>query len=217
MTTPSSTAPRREPRQERSRRQVSNILDAAAHVFAEVGYEAATTNAIAERAGASIGSLYQFFPNKAALFQALTVRHHAQLRTLFDQVLRVEEARQPLDRWIDTIIDAIWELTQSNRGFIQTLASQSSPELVAQENALISETVARIETLLAAHAPRLSAEQRRLLATVSVEVVSTLLLRAATAEPAFGAQLLAETKRLLLAYLTPAIIGADAAPLEAAR
>lgn len=202
-------APRREPRQERSRRQVSNILDAAAHVFAEVGYEAATTNAIAERAGASIGSLYQFFPNKAAIFQALTERHHAQLRALFDQVLRVEDVQQPLGRWIDQIIDAIWELTQSNRGFIQTLITQRSPELVAQENALISENVARIDALLAARAPGLSESQRMLLATVSVEVVSALLLRATTAEPAFGEQMLAETKRLLRAYLAPAIVEAE--------
>lgn len=210
MPTPSSSSSRREPRQERSRRQVTNILDAAAHVFAEVGYEAATTNAIAERAGASIGSLYQFFPNKAAIFQALTARHHAQLRELFDQVLRVEDVRQPLDEWINQIIDAIWKLTQSNRGFIQTLISQRSPELIAQENALIGENVARIEALLLASAPGLDARRRRLLATVSVEVVSALLQRAATSEPEFGEQMLAETKRLLLSYLTPTIAEATA-------
>jgi AcrR family transcriptional regulator len=209
MSPRSNTDPRREPRQERSRRQVSNILDAAAHVFAEVGYEAATTNAIAERAGASIGSLYQFFPNKAAIFQALTARHHAQLRELFDQVLRVEDVREPLGMWIDRIIDAIWKLTQSNRGFIQTLISHSSPELIAQENALIGENVARIEALLLARAPGLSDQRRQLLATVSVEVVSALLQRAATAEPAFGEQVLAETKQLLAAYLTPAIAEAS--------
>lgn len=205
MSSQAITTPRREPRQERSRRQVSNMLDAAAQVFAEVGYEAATTNIIAERAGASIGSLYQFFPNKAAIFRALTERHHAQLRALFDQVLRVEGAQLPLHVWIDSVIDAIWGLTQSNRGFIQTLLSQRSPELVAQENALIGETVARIEALLAARAPELDSARRALLATVSVEVVSGLLSRAAMSEPQFGEQVLAETKRLLLAYLSPAI------------
>lgn len=210
MSSQVTTAPRREPRQERSRRQVSNILDAAAHVFAEVGYEAATTNIIAERAGVAIGSLYQFFPNKAAIFQALTERHHAQLRALFDQVLRMEGAQQPLDEWINTVIDAIWGLTQSNRGFIQTMISQRSPELVAQENALISENVARIEALLAARAPELDLTRRTLLATVSVEVVNGLISRAAISEPQFGEQVLAETKRLLLAYLAPEIQAASA-------
>lgn len=205
MSPRATSAPRREPQQERSRRQVGNLLDAAAQVFAEVGYEAATTNLIAEQAGASIGSLYQFFPNKAAIFRALTERHHAQLRALFDQVLRIEGVQQPLQEWIDTVIDAIWGLTQSNRGFIQTMISQRSPELVAQENALISENVARIEALLAARAPGLDSARRTLLATISVEVVNGLLLRAAMSEPHFGEQVLAETKRLLLVYLAPAI------------
>ena len=63
---------RREPRQARARQRVNIILDAAAAEFAAVGYEAATTNAIARRAGTSIGSLYQFFPNKEAVLEALS-------------------------------------------------------------------------------------------------------------------------------------------------
>ncbi|MFI1989141.1 TetR/AcrR family transcriptional regulator [Actinoplanes sp. NPDC020271] len=51
------------------------ILTAAAHVFAEHGYAAGTTNRIAERARISIGSLYQYFPNKDAILAALLVRH----------------------------------------------------------------------------------------------------------------------------------------------
>ncbi|BDB42862.1 putative transcriptional regulator, TetR family protein [Mycobacterium kiyosense] len=51
------------------------ILDAAAQVFAEYGYSAGTTNRIAERAGMSIGSLYQYFPNKDAVLRALMDEH----------------------------------------------------------------------------------------------------------------------------------------------
>ncbi|MCS7475866.1 TetR/AcrR family transcriptional regulator [Umezawaea endophytica] len=51
------------------------ILTAAAHVFAESGYAAGTTNRIAERARVSIGSLYQYFPNKDAILAELLVRH----------------------------------------------------------------------------------------------------------------------------------------------
>ena len=57
-------APRRIPIQERGEQRVTELLEAAAAIFAEVGYEAATMRDIAGRAGASIGSLYQFFPNK---------------------------------------------------------------------------------------------------------------------------------------------------------
>ncbi|HWI73039.1 MAG TPA: TetR/AcrR family transcriptional regulator [Baekduia sp.] len=72
---PPRTTPRKAPRQERSRLTVEAILDAAARVFERHGYAAGTTNRIAERAGVSIGSLYQYFPNKDAILVALVERH----------------------------------------------------------------------------------------------------------------------------------------------
>ncbi|MFJ5838760.1 TetR/AcrR family transcriptional regulator [Streptomyces shenzhenensis] len=67
--------PRRKPRQARAELTRERILTAAAHVFGEYGYAAGTTNRIAERARISIGSLYQYFPNKDAILAELLVRH----------------------------------------------------------------------------------------------------------------------------------------------
>ncbi|MEU8707465.1 TetR/AcrR family transcriptional regulator [Streptomyces sp. NPDC048565] len=67
--------PRRKPSQVRAELTRERILTAAAHVFAEYGYAAGTTNRIAERARISIGSLYQYFPNKDAVLAELLVRH----------------------------------------------------------------------------------------------------------------------------------------------
>jgi AcrR family transcriptional regulator len=67
--------PRRTPRQVRAELTRERILTAAAHVFAEQGYAAGTTNRIAERARVSIGSLYQYFPNKDAILAQLLVQH----------------------------------------------------------------------------------------------------------------------------------------------
>lgn len=67
--------PRRKPRQVRAELTRERILGAAAHVFAEYGYAAGTTNRIAEHARMSIGSLYQYFPNKDAILAELLVRH----------------------------------------------------------------------------------------------------------------------------------------------
>ncbi|MEV8603839.1 TetR/AcrR family transcriptional regulator [Streptomyces griseoviridis] len=67
--------PRRTPRQVRAELTRERVLTAAAHVFAEYGYAAGTTNRIAERARVSIGSLYQYFPNKDAILAELLVRH----------------------------------------------------------------------------------------------------------------------------------------------
>jgi AcrR family transcriptional regulator len=69
--------PRKTPVQPRAAETRDRILAAAAHVFGEHGYSAGTTNRIAEAAGVSIGSLYQYFPNKDAILVAL-VRNHVE-------------------------------------------------------------------------------------------------------------------------------------------
>jgi AcrR family transcriptional regulator len=67
--------PRRRPRQVRAELTRERILDAAAHIFGELGYAAGTTNRIADQARVSIGSLYQYFPNKDAILAELLLRH----------------------------------------------------------------------------------------------------------------------------------------------
>ncbi|KOU00661.1 TetR family transcriptional regulator [Streptomyces sp. NRRL F-5755] len=67
--------PRKQPRQARAEATRQRILTAAAHVFAEYGYAAGTTNRIAARARVSIGSLYQYYPNKDAILAELLIRH----------------------------------------------------------------------------------------------------------------------------------------------
>ena len=70
--------PRKLPKQPRSEATVQAVLEAAAQVFERHGYAAGTTNRIAERAGVSIGTLYQYFPNKDAILVTLVHRHLAE-------------------------------------------------------------------------------------------------------------------------------------------
>src|ERR1700733_1184556 len=79
----SSSVQRRVPRQERGERRVAGLLEAAEAVISQIGYEAATMSAIAERAGAAIGSLYQFFPNKACITQALRTEYAKQFDSMY--------------------------------------------------------------------------------------------------------------------------------------
>lgn len=67
--------PRKRPKQRRSREMVDRILDAAARIFVELGYHGTTTNHVAEAAEVSVGSVYQYFPNKDSLLVALAERH----------------------------------------------------------------------------------------------------------------------------------------------
>lgn len=73
--------PRKRPRQSRSELTRQRILEAAARVFAEFGYAAGTTNRIAEWADISIGSLYQYYPNKDAVLLDLVTRHLEAIAT----------------------------------------------------------------------------------------------------------------------------------------
>jgi AcrR family transcriptional regulator len=70
-----SAEPRKPPNQARARATVNAILDATARILAEEGFEAVNTNRVAEVAGVSVGSLYQYFPNKGSLVGAVAVRH----------------------------------------------------------------------------------------------------------------------------------------------
>lgn len=97
MTSKLRTTPRKLPQQERSKITVDAILTATAHILLQEGYDKLSTNRIAERAGISIGSLYQYFPNKESLIAALRERHvssmmmviELKLRDLFDAPLQV--------------------------------------------------------------------------------------------------------------------------------
>jgi AcrR family transcriptional regulator len=71
--------PRKSPEQDRSKATVEAIVEAAAHILIKHGYDAFTTNRVAEKAGVSIGSLYQYFPNKDALLSELMRRHVAEI------------------------------------------------------------------------------------------------------------------------------------------
>lgn len=82
------TNPRKSASQERSRATVKALLDATARVLTKVGYDRASTNRIAATAGVSVGSLYQYFPNKEALVAALVARHNREMLDLLREALK---------------------------------------------------------------------------------------------------------------------------------
>lgn len=100
----SKASPRKRPTQERASATVDAILVASAHTFRERGFERASVNVIAARAGVSVGSLYQYYPSKEALLAALAERHTddtlATLERTFEEV-----ARAPLEVAVRTIVE----------------------------------------------------------------------------------------------------------------
>ena len=103
---------RRAPQQDRSTRRVTAFLEAAEALFAELGFEAATMTAIAERAGSSIGALYSYFPDKKAIALALMDTYAAQIkdhwRELFEEVATYS-SRDFSEHFIDRFLDFVAE------------------------------------------------------------------------------------------------------------
>jgi AcrR family transcriptional regulator len=102
--------PRRQPVQARSRERVEKILDAAVQLLIEEGYDAVKTNAIARRADVSIGSVYQFFPNRFAIFGALAERYREKIGRSLETHLTIGPNRsweEALEETVDTLA-AMW-------------------------------------------------------------------------------------------------------------
>lgn len=192
----------RVPQQARSWERFHRILDAAAELFAEIGYESVTTDEIAARANTSVGGLYRFFPDKLAVFQALLDRYLNQLRELF-VVLHTEETMQlPLETYISQLVDGFDRFVSGNPAF-RTVFVQSRliSTTVAMNTAFNQEIAQQLAAFFAARNPALEQAHTELLATISVEVASTLDLLALSGDRTFQQQVLAETKKLLIAYL----------------
>jgi len=99
---------RRQPKQRRARQTVDAVLDAVVRVLKRDGYDAVTTNRVAEVAGVSIGSVYQYFPDKRAIFVALHQRHVDQIDRMVETTL-VEHAASSLDDLVRAMVEGMIE------------------------------------------------------------------------------------------------------------
>lgn len=117
-------SPRKQPSQERARETVAAILTAAAEVFATRGYAGTTTNRIARRAGVSIGSLYQYFPNKDALLAGLMERHLAQVHSVVERsTAELEDPAIPLADSIRSLMLRLIDLHEADPQLTRALSS----------------------------------------------------------------------------------------------
>ncbi|WP_026406284.1 TetR/AcrR family transcriptional regulator [Actinomadura rifamycini] len=175
--TPKPLRPRKAPRQQRSADTRERIIQAAARVFVEHGYAAGTTNRIADEAGLSIGSLYQYFPNKDAILLELTRRHIDDGRRAVTAALeRGLPARW--DERIALLVDTALEAHRGDPRLHQVLFEESPrpPALLAELHSLQNLLVDTVVDLL-----RTDVEDRlsdaRLTAWFIVSTVESLIHR----------------------------------------
>ena len=184
---------------------MERVLDAAAKVFVERGYDAATTEEIARLAGTSIGSVYQFFPNKLAIFNAIALRYVEHSRQLFDTFMTPEAIDRPWTELLDGAIDAFVGYHRIEPGFRAILLNwRVSADMVLANDDVNREFARRAEAVLNANAPSLSPARRALVATIIIETISSMLI-VCVRRPAQADAIVGETKMLLRRYLEPIV------------
>jgi len=192
---------RRLPVQGRSVARVARMLDACAELVDEVGYDGLSTTLLAERAGVAIGSVYQFFPDKRAIVQALTLRN---LEAYLDR-LKARLAEAQFAHWWDAVDAAIDEYIAMHRtvpGF-RTLhfGDVVDIHLLDEErdnNAVIVEQLGRLLVEQYGLAP---GERLELSLTIAVEAADALIKMAFRRDPEGDPVVLDEAKALIKEYL----------------
>lgn len=179
-------------------------MEAAAEAFAEHGFADTTMEGIAARAGTSIGSLYQFFPNKTAVFREVAGRCMELSRRAYAELLGDEPLRQPWHVLLDRSIDGFRRLHHES---VVMQAIWRNLELYGEyaeaDQALLRELVQATAGLLSGWMPELGADKRRVVATMLVNTVASMMLVLVREEQdGRGDEIVAETKLMLERYLS---------------
>jgi AcrR family transcriptional regulator len=117
------TKPRKQATQERSRATVDALVEATARILVREGFDKASTNHIAETAGVSVGSLYQYFPSKEALVAAVIDRHHEDLMNVVRGAL-AEVATLPIQQGVRNLVRAAVDAHRVDPKLHRVLAEQ---------------------------------------------------------------------------------------------
>ena len=180
------------------------ILDATAHILLERGFAQTSTNAVAERAGVSVGSLYQYFPNKDALIAALHARHGEQMMAVIQRAL-TKAMDATLDDALAGLIEATVEAHRVDADLHRVLEQQlGDQDMGALHDEYVDVMEDRIVALLARHRDEITAPDLKLAAYMLMNAAHGLIHAVVLQRPK-GISLKAATQeivRMMKAYLT---------------
>lgn len=202
---------RTEPTQRRSTQRLDALLDAAAELVDEVGFERLTTQMVAERAGASIGTVYRYFPDRVAVLHGLRERSIDRYRAR----VAAQLAERHLKTWwelVETAVDALDALYREEPGF--TVVHAADREL--SDDGEEPEFASRMVRVLAAEFGGVAdTPELRFRFGVAMELVEALVHRAHTRDVQGDPRYIEEAKRVvrgyLAEYLDAAVSGSSAA------
>jgi AcrR family transcriptional regulator len=203
-----ATKPRKHASQERSRATVDALVEATARILVREGYDKASTNRIAEVAGVSVGSLYQYYPGKEALVVAVIDRHNRDIMQVVRRAL-AEVASQPIEKAVRRLVAVAIEAHRVDPKLHRVLAEQI-PRTGRLENVetFNRETYALFRSYLEGHSDELRMVDLGLAAFVCVTSIEALahtavLHRSEKLSDEAAATLVDEATRLVVGYLMP--------------
>lgn len=192
---------RREPQQERSRARVRQILVAADEVLAADGFEALTVRRIAQCAGVPVGSIYQFFPDKAAVIDALARTYIDEFAVAIDELTAAAKG-SVWDDPVRTLVDAFAQMYRSRPGYVALWAGRHlSPQLAEVDEANNAAIADGVRQVLIAQTGLADSAGLARISRIAVVVADALLQFAFHDDPDGDGLVLDELKALLRLYL----------------
>jgi AcrR family transcriptional regulator len=193
---------RNEPVQARSTARLAALLDAAAAIVDEIGYERLTTAMVAERAGASIGTVYRYFPDRIVVLQSLSARF---LLTFVERAKAAvsDPAHETWQEAVDAVVDTIIDTFRSETGYrslrlgdvLDIRPAASAPGGAAVAEAIAARLAERFD---------LPADGLAFRVEVALDVADALLARAFAGDRAGDERFIAEARSIVRQYLTAA-------------
>ena len=199
------TKPRKSASQERSRATVDALVEATARILVKDGFEKTSTNRIAEVAGVSVGSLYQYFPSKEALVAAVIDRHNEEIMAIVRTTL-CEAADMPLEKAVRRLVTVAIDAHRINPKLHRVLAEQ-----IPRAGKLDVEAYSReIHTLVRAYLECRRKEMRKVdldvatflcVSTIEAVAHNAVLDQAEMLSDKLVRTLVDETTRMVVGYL----------------
>ena len=193
----SSSSVRVAPQQQRAERRLAGFLDTAAELFAEVGFDAATMQAIADRSGSSIGALYNYFPDKQSVAATLLATYSEKLRASLE-LLTAESKKLTAAQFAGSFIDRIIGLAQERPAWLNLHAASTQFRRDPATRRALRLTIANA---FRAKNPSLSSERALLAANVALQIVKGMRTLSSESEAKARPPIEAEFRKVLTSYL----------------
>ena len=197
-----ATTPRKAPTQQRARATVDAIVEATARILVKDGYDGVSTNRVAAEAGVSIGSLYQYFPNREALVGEVVDRHsHALTDMVLDRIAALHEAAPEVV--VPELVRAVHHAKRKDHRLAKVIREQI-PRVGRMRR--YEDQLSRITEVVAAYLEgvkeRLRVSEPQLAAFLAVHLVDALTHEAATRRSELPEERVAEEiTEIVLRYL----------------